>query len=165
MSSSKVSNAGEVNTESVTCETSDILSCGALSAPFPFQRELSQTGLLLQVELTAKPQLFNYDPCSFRAVDLVTAVGSKEGLGYNNPRHGPFHQIIYYNNRQLPNEGGFNDTGALYVWVCVCVWTQKKQTKEQKKKKTDYDALYGSAHTSAVNKFVMVHVWDSACDL
>lgn len=113
-----MSNAGEVNPESVTCETSDILSCGALSAPFPFQRELSQTGLLLQVELTAKPQLFNYDPCSFRAVDLVTAVGAEEGLGYNNPRHGPFHQIIYYNNRQLPNEGGFSNTGARYACLC-----------------------------------------------
>lgn len=129
-----MSNAGEVNTKSVTCETSDILSCGALSAPFPFQRELSQTGLLLQVELTAKPQLFNYDPCSFRAVDLVTAVGSEEGLGYNNPRHGPFHQIIYYNNRQLPNEGGFNNTGTLYVCVCVCVNTKKTNKRKNRKR-------------------------------
>lgn len=150
-----MSNAGEVNPESVTCETSDILSCGALSAPFPFQRELSQTGLLLQVELTAKPQLFNYDPCSFPAVDLVTAVGAEEGLGYNNPRHGPFHQIIYYNNRQLPNEVGFNNTGTLYV----CMNTKEtNKRKNRTRKRFDYDAPYIGTYTSEANKFIMVHV-------
>lgn len=72
-------------------------------------------------------------------MDLVTAGGAGARLGCNNPRHGPFHKIIYYNNRQLSNEVGFNTTRTL----CACLWEYEKHAREEiRKYYSHYELLY-----------------------